>query len=96
MVFLKKNKVENFSRSFYVQNNKDEEIKLTVFYQLPKSTNDKLDIKLTEPTTDFKLTQQNHVQTNVTVKPRDSMKLTFGYTIEYPEAKFLNVVKQFL
>jgi len=90
-----KTKTESITRSCYIHNNKDEEIKLTMFYQLPKATDNKVKIKIMEPS-ESTLTEQNHVKYETIVKSRETEKVTFTFAIEYPDSKFLSYSQQFI
>jgi len=97
--FFKRTKNQDFSRSVDIHNNRDEEIKLILWDLLPKSTDDKVKIKMTTPDETegrgYRQTDKGHIKRNLSIGARKSERVTFAYTIEYPENKFISIQKQF-
>jgi len=85
------------SHSCFISNNRDEDVKMVLYEQLPKATDEKIKVKLLEPSEDeVTITEQNLVKFDLKLKARTSEKIVFAYEIEYPDQKFIQVKKEFL
>jgi len=94
---FKRTKSEDISRSCDIYNNRNEDIKIVIVDQLPKSTDERVKVTMTTPNeNDVTLTTQNHIRRELVIKARDKERITLSYTLEYPEAKFICVVKEYL
>jgi len=82
-------------RKTIVTNNKEEDVVITLFEQLPKSADSSLKVKLLDPVipedvTDedleapLMLTPANNVRWKLVVKKGERLEVPFSYSIEHP------------
>jgi len=96
---FKRFKNQDCSRSVDIHNNRDVDIKIILWDLLPKSTDERVKIKMTSPDESedrtFIKTDKFHIKRDLFIKARKKERVTFAYTIEYPENKYISIQKQF-
>jgi len=93
-----KNKRENENKSCFITNNKSDTIFLTLFEQLPKTSDDRIEISMESRPIEIETitTEQGLVRWDLNLPPGETIKIEFSYTIEYPDGKELTIRKEFL
>ncbi|XP_065057197.1 protein F37C4.5-like isoform X2 [Rhopilema esculentum] len=87
----------DYHQQISVKNTKTTTIKIKIRDQLPKSSEDKLKVILKEPAIPslkqkgsageeqpVKLTDKNHIEWNLEIKPSETKELNMKYTVEHP------------
>ncbi len=88
--FLGSNKLQKFTYSIAVKNNKKDPVTIEVKDQFPISTNKEIEVELTEAV-DAEVNNETGVITwKITLAPGESRKLGFAFNVKYPKGKTLN------
>ncbi|RAK00043.1 uncharacterized protein (TIGR02231 family) [Larkinella arboricola] len=102
-IVVKREKTEDFSsrkslsssvRDSYrykitVRNTKSEAVNLTLFDQIPVSTDSRIEVELDESSGAERNAETGRLTWNLALKPGESRDLVFRYTVKYPKGKQL-------
>ncbi|MFC5408743.1 DUF4139 domain-containing protein [Larkinella bovis] len=80
---------DTYSYKITVRNTKAEPVNLTVFDQLPVSTDSRIEVELDESSGAERNPETGRLTWNLSLKPNESRELVFRYTIKYPKGKQL-------
>lgn len=102
-IIVKREKIEDFSsrrgigssvRDAYsyrltVRNTKAEPVQLTLYDQIPLSTDSRIEVELTDGAGAMHNAETGRLTWNLNLKPNETRELTFRYTVKYPKGKQL-------
>ncbi len=81
---------ESFQYDILVKNNRKVDVKLTIVDQVPVSRESEIEVTVGELSGAEYNTVTGKVTWNTTLKPAESKKYTFGYSIKYPKEQSVN------
>ncbi|WP_185731254.1 DUF4139 domain-containing protein [Larkinella rosea] len=80
---------DSYSYKITVRNTKSEAVNLTVFDQIPVSTDNRIEVELNDSAGAGQNSETGRLTWNLSLKPNESRDLLFRYTIKYPKGKQL-------
>ncbi|GAB3325761.1 DUF4139 domain-containing protein [Larkinella ripae] len=80
---------DTYSYKITVRNTKSEPVLLTVFDQIPVSTDSRIEVDLDESAGAERNAETGRLTWNLSLKPGESRDLLFRYTVKYPKGKQL-------
>lgn len=80
---------DSYSYKITVRNTKTEPVNLTVFDQIPVSSDSRIEVDLDESTGAERNAETGRLTWNLSLKPGESRELVFRYTVKYPKGKQL-------
>lgn len=81
---------ESFQYDILVKNNRKVDVKLSIVDQVPISTESEIEVTVGELSGGEYNTVTGKVTWNTTLKPGESKKYTFGYSVKYPKEHTVN------
>ncbi|MDD3686237.1 MAG: DUF4139 domain-containing protein [Bacteroidales bacterium] len=81
---------ESFQYDILVKNNRNVDVKLNIVDQVPVSRESEIEVTVGELSGAEYNTVTGKVTWNVTLKPSESKKFTFGYSVKYPKEHTVN------
>jgi uncharacterized protein (TIGR02231 family) len=80
---------DSYSYKISVRNTKTEPVNLTVYDQIPVSTDNRIEVELNDSAGAERNVETGRLTWNLSLKPGESRDLSFRYTIKYPKGKQL-------
>ncbi|RCR70905.1 DUF4139 domain-containing protein [Larkinella punicea] len=80
---------DSYSYKITVRNTKSEPVNLTLYDQIPVSTDNRIEVELDDSAGAERNTETGRLTWNLSLKPNESRDLLFKYTIKYPKGKQL-------
>jgi uncharacterized protein (TIGR02231 family) len=80
---------DSYSYKITVRNTKSETVNLTLYDQIPVSTDNRIEVELDESAGAERNAETGRLTWNLSLKPNESRDLLFKYTIKYPKGKQL-------
>ena len=80
---------DSYSYKITVRNTKSEPVDLTLYDQIPVSTDNRIEVELNDSAGAERNTETGRLTWNLSLKPGESRDLLFKYTIKYPKGKQL-------
>lgn len=80
---------DSYSYKITVRNTKAEPVNLTLFDQIPISTDSRIEVELDESSGAERNAETGRLTWNLALKPGESRDLVFRYTVKYPKGKQL-------
>ncbi|WP_421830584.1 DUF4139 domain-containing protein [Larkinella sp.] len=80
---------DSYSYKITVRNTKSEPVNLTLYDQIPVSTDNRIEVELDDSAGAERNAETGRLTWNLTLKPNESRDLLFKYTIKYPKGKQL-------
>ena len=84
---LGSNKTETFSYLITLRNNKQSQIKMMVYDQIPVSSNSSIEVNAVELTGGRLNSQTGEVIWNIDLKPQETKQIILTYSVKYPKDK---------
>lgn len=81
------NRTETFSYLITLRNNKQSQIKMMVYDQIPVSSNSAIEVNAVELTGGRYNSQTGEVSWNFDLKPQETRQIVFTYSVRYPKDK---------
>ncbi|WP_138990390.1 DUF4139 domain-containing protein [Larkinella sp. C7] len=80
---------DSYSYKITVRNTKSEPVNLTLYDQIPVSTDNRIEVELDDSAGAERNIETGRLTWNLSLKPNESRDLLFKYTIKYPKGKQL-------
>ncbi|MGM9508381.1 DUF4139 domain-containing protein [Larkinella sp. GY13] len=80
---------DSYSYKITARNTKSEPVNLTLYDQIPVSTDNRIEVELDDSAGAERNTETGRLTWNLSLKPNESRDLLFKYTIKYPKGKQL-------
>lgn len=85
--FLNANRYQKYVYEISARNNKNEPVQLSLLDQIPVSTNKDVEVTLNDPGNALVDADKGELRWALTIKPGESSKVRFGYTVRYPKGE---------
>ncbi|GAB3920671.1 DUF4139 domain-containing protein [Larkinella terrae] len=80
---------DSYTYKITVRNTKSEVVNLTLFDQIPVSTDNRIEVELNDSAGAERNNETGRLTWNLSLKPGENRELVFRYTIKYPKGKQL-------
>ncbi|GAB3258269.1 hypothetical protein GCM10027347_21440 [Larkinella harenae] len=80
---------DSYSYKITVRNTKAEPVNLTLYDQIPVSTDSRIEVELDESSGAERNAETGRLTWNLALKPNESRELVFRYTVKYPKGRQL-------
>lgn len=85
--FLNANRYQKYVYEISARNNRNEPVQLSLLDQIPVSTNKDVEVTLNDPGNALVDAGKGELRWALTIKPGESSKVRFGYTVRYPKGE---------